>query len=167
MVGHIPVNTLNTCPYILTKANWKKKKLHRKIIVTLGFCFCFFNLIRFIIVFFVIYNITPIMLLLICKQIEVLAFNRTWKLWLPRWLSGKESACQCRRSRRLGLHPWVGMIPWSRKCQPTLVFLPGKSHGLRSLWAIVHGVAKSQTQLSYSACTHIGENPKVIIFCCF
>ena len=45
--------------------------------MTLGFCFCFFNLIRFIIVFFVIYNITPIMLLLICKQIEVLAFNRT------------------------------------------------------------------------------------------
>ena len=47
--------------------------------MTLGFLFFVFqkNLITFIIVFFVIYNITPIMLLLICKQIEVLAFNRT------------------------------------------------------------------------------------------
>ena len=29
--------------------------------------------------------------------------------------------------------PWVGKIPWRRKWQPTPVFLPGKSHGLRSL----------------------------------
>ena len=29
--------------------------------------------------------------------------------------------------------PWVGKIPWSRKWQPTLVFLPGKFHGQRSL----------------------------------
>ena len=32
-----------------------------------------------------------------------------------------------------GLDPWVGKIPWSRKWQPTPVFLPGKSHGQRSL----------------------------------
>ena len=30
-------------------------------------------------------------------------------------------------------YSWVGKIPWSRKWQPTLVFLPGKSHGQRSL----------------------------------
>ena len=29
--------------------------------------------------------------------------------------------------------PWVEKIPWRRKWQPTLVFLPGKSHGERSL----------------------------------
>ena len=29
--------------------------------------------------------------------------------------------------------PWVGKVPWRRKCQPTPVFLPGKSHGQRSL----------------------------------
>ena len=29
--------------------------------------------------------------------------------------------------------PWVGKIPWRRKWQPTAVFLPGKSHGQRSL----------------------------------
>ena len=51
-----------------------------------------------------------------------------WRL--PRWLSGKESACQC---RRCGFNPWVWKIPWSRKWQPTPVFLPGKFHGQRSL----------------------------------
>ena len=29
--------------------------------------------------------------------------------------------------------PWVREIPWRRKWQLTPVFLPGKSHGLRSL----------------------------------
>ena len=29
--------------------------------------------------------------------------------------------------------PWVGETPWRRKWQPTPVFLPGKSHGQRSL----------------------------------
>ena len=48
----------------------------------------------------------------------------------PWWLSGKESACQC---GRCGFSPWVGKIPWRRKWQPTPVFLPGKSHGQRSL----------------------------------
>ena len=34
---------------------------------------------------------------------------------LPRWRSGKDSACQCGRRRRRGFDPWVGKIPWSRK----------------------------------------------------
>ena len=29
--------------------------------------------------------------------------------------------------------PWVGKIPWGKKWQPTPVFLPGESHGRRSL----------------------------------
>ena len=49
------------------------------------------------------------------------------------WHSAKESTCQCRRYRRHGLDPWVRKIPWRRKWQPTSVFLPGKSHGQRSL----------------------------------
>ena len=36
----------------------------------------------------------------------------------------------CRRPR---FDPWVGKIPWRRKWQPTPVFLPGESHGGRSL----------------------------------
>ena len=48
---------------------------------------------------------------------------------LPWWLSSKESTCQC---RRCGFTPWVWKIPWRRKWQPTLVYLPGESHGQRS-----------------------------------
>ena len=40
-------------------------------------------------------------------------------------------------------------MPWRRACQPTPLFLPGKSHGQRSLAGyIVHGVAKSQTRMN-------------------
>ena len=55
-------------------------------------------------------------------------------LVFPRWHSGKDSACQCSRCKRLGFDPWVRKILWSRKWQPTLVFLPGKFHGRRSPW---------------------------------
>ena len=51
----------------------------------------------------------------------------------PGGASGKEPACQCRRYKRCRFDPWVGKIPWKRKWQPTLVFLPGESHGPRSL----------------------------------
>ena len=30
-------------------------------------------------------------------------------------------------------HPWVGKMPWRRAQPPTPVFLPGESHGQRSL----------------------------------
>ena len=52
---------------------------------------------------------------------------------LPGGASGKEPACQCRRLKRLGFSPWVGKIPWRRARQLTPVFLPGESHGQRSL----------------------------------
>ena len=42
----------------------------------------------------------------------------------------KEFAFKCRRRR---FNSWVRKIPWSRKWQPTPVFLPGKFHGQRSL----------------------------------
>ena len=51
----------------------------------------------------------------------------------PGGTSGKESTCQCRRHKRRGFDPWVGKIPWRRARQPTPVFLPGQSHGYRSL----------------------------------
>ena len=51
----------------------------------------------------------------------------------PGGASGKESAYQCRRHKKLGLDLWVGKIPWSRKWQPTPVFLPGESQRQRSL----------------------------------
>ena len=51
---------------------------------------------------------------------------------LPRWHSGKESTCQCRRHKRHGFDPWVKKVPCRRKHQFTAVFLPGKFHGQRS-----------------------------------
>ena len=51
----------------------------------------------------------------------------------PRGAGGKEPARQCRKQKRWGFDPWVGKIPWRRAWQPTPVFLPGESHGQRSL----------------------------------
>ena len=56
-----------------------------------------------------------------------------YKEGLPWWLSGEKKypACQCRKH---GFDSWVRKIAWRRKWQPSLVFfLPGKSHGQRSL----------------------------------
>ena len=53
---------------------------------------------------------------------------------LLRWLSGKESTFQWRRCKRHRLHLWVRKIPWSRKWQPTPVFLPGKFLAGYSPW---------------------------------
>ena len=35
--------------------------------------------------------------------------------------------------KRCGFSPWFEKIPWRRAQQPTPVFLPGKSHGQRSV----------------------------------
>ena len=57
--------------------------------------------------------------------------KQRYLVWvLPRWLNGKESACWY---RRLGFDLWVGKNPWRREWQTTPVFLPGESHGQRSL----------------------------------
>ena len=45
----------------------------------------------------------------------------------------KEPSCQCRRYKRHEFDPWVGKILQRRAWPPTPVFLPGESHGQRSL----------------------------------
>ena len=69
----------------------------------------------------------------------------------PDGTRSKERACQCRRRRKWGFDPWVRKIPCRKKWQPTPVFLPGESHGQRSLVGY-----KSQTRLkrlSTQGCT--------------
>ena len=61
---------------------------------------------------------------------------------------GKESACQCSRCKRCGFSPWAGKIPWRRKWQPIPAFLPGKSHGQRSLPGYSSWGFKSRTRLT-------------------
>ena len=90
---------------------------------------------------------------------------------LPRCLRGKESACQCRSCWRSRFNPWVGEIPWSRKQQPTLVFLPEKSHGQRSLlgyrpwgckvrhnWAYMHWIFPLESE-NFRHCRNIIQIP--------
>ena len=105
--------------------------------------------------------------------VKNLPANRGWDGWMASltgwtWVSvNSKSWCwtesdtteqlnwtECRRYRWLGFDPWVRKIPWWRKWQPTPVFLPGRSHGQRSLQATACGVTKSWTQLSYWAHTH-------------
>ena len=71
---------------------------------------------------------------------------------LPRWLSGKESACQCRRR---GFDPWVGKIPWRRKWQPTPVYLLGNPMDRKAWQATVHRVTKRVGHDSASTKHHL------------
>ena len=48
-------------------------------------------------------------------------------------VSGRESTCLCQRHSIHGFDPWIGKIPWRRAWQPIPIFLPGDSHGQRSL----------------------------------
>jgi len=59
----------------------------------------------------------------------------------PGGASGKEPACQCRRCKKHGFDPWVGKIPW-RAWQPTPIFLPGESHGQRSLAGYIQALGQ-------------------------
>ena len=72
----------------------------------------------------------------LCLHILHSNTNIRWHVLLiiiPRWFSGAESSCLCRRHQSWGFDPWVGKIPWRRAQQPPPVFLPGSSQGQRSL----------------------------------
>ena len=75
---------------------------------------------------------------------------------LPRWLS-KESTC----NRRPSFHPWVRKVPWRRQWQPTPVFLPGESHGQRSLVGHSPGVTWSRAWLGDSQ-QHVCTSPSSV-----
>ena len=51
----------------------------------------------------------------------------------PGGTSDKESVGQCGRLKRCMVNPWVRKILWRRAWQPASLFLPGESHGQRSL----------------------------------
>ena len=58
------------------------------------------------------------------------SFFLSFREGLPWCLSGNKPTCDIGDP---GSIPGVRKIPWRRKWQPTLVSLPGKSHGQRSL----------------------------------
>ena len=56
-------------------------------------------------------------------------------LELPWWLRWQRICLQCWRP---GFEPWVRKILWRKAWQPSLAFLPGESHGQRSLLGYSH-----------------------------
>ena len=72
--------------------------------------------------------------IILCPRDKIIMIMFSWHMYkvilgFPGGASGKETDCQCRRHKRRGFYPWVRKITWSRKWQPTPVFLPGESHG--------------------------------------
>ena len=73
-----------------------------------------------------------------------------WASQVPQW---------CR------FDPWVGRIPWDRKWQPTLVFLPGEFHGQSSLagyspWDCKESdIAAKSLQSCLTLCNSIDGSP--------
>ena len=74
-------------------------------------------------------NAKKSLLLLEFQDLWPLCFLCTFRVFLgyPGSTSGKEPSCQCRRHERPRFNPWVRKIPWGKG------FLPGESHGQRSL----------------------------------
>ena len=83
-----------------------------------------------------------------------------WQLGLPGDSEVKASAWN---AGDLGSIPGSGKIPWRRKWQPTPVFLPGESHGGRSLvgyspWG--HKESDRTEQLHFHF--HLSKRQKII-----
>ena len=85
---------------------------------------------------------------------EVRNYHWCATTYLPRRHSGKESACWSRNCKNCRLLPWVGKIPWRRKWQLTLVFLPGKFYGQRSLAGYSPAAAAAKSLQSDSVQPH-------------
>ena len=72
--------------------------------------------------------------------INILLYNYEFFLMdSPGFPGDSVVACQCRRP---GHDPRVRKIPWRRKWQPTLAFLPGNPLDRGGWWAIVCGVTR-------------------------
>ena len=82
---------------------------------------------------------TTVALMILCLNdfsfdvIGVLKLPTIFIVGFPGGTSGKEPTCQFRRQNKCGFDPWFGKIPWRKKWEPTPVFLPGESHGPRSM----------------------------------
>ena len=70
---------------------------------------------------------------------------------LPRWHSGKESACQCRRRKRCGFSPASGRSPRVGNGTRLQYSCLKNSMDREAWWATVYGATKSWT---YRVNTH-------------
>jgi len=69
------------------------------------------------------------------RKAHILMPSRTFQRSLKKkkYLSNTLMAQMVKNLPAMWFHPWVGKNPWRRVWQPTPVFLPGESHGQRSL----------------------------------
>ena len=58
------------------------------------------------------------------------------------WLSGKESACQCRVHR---FDPWAGKVPWRKKFNPVQFSCLGNPRDRGDWWVTAQGCKASDT----------------------
>ena len=91
-------------------------------------------------------------------------FNNPMQKSLAGGSDGKESTCQFRRFKRCQFYPWVWKFPWRRKWQSIPVFLPGESHGPRSLagyspWG--HKESDTTKQLNMHTHTHTHTHTQI------
>ena len=66
--------------------------------------------------------------------------------WLPRWLSGKEFACQCSRH---GFDSWVGKIPGRRKWGFPLQYSYLENFMNRGAWWAIQSMESPRQPLAY------------------
>ena len=117
-----------------------------------GDLFCTRQLKLYLSIYYVIFLLSHIACDLLQRVLSIL-FTAIVLIRLLWWRSGEESACQCRRH---GLDPWVRKICWRRRWQPPPVFLPGKSHGQKSVVGccprgckrVGHDLATKQQQIT-------------------
>ena len=78
-------------------------------------------------------------------KMEFIHFARTME-WLgfPPGSGVKNLLAVQESGRSHGFDPWVGKIPWRRNWQPTPVFLPGESHGQRSLMGYIQSMGSQR-----------------------
>ena len=71
------------------------------------------------------------------------------------------------RHSRYGFDPWFGTIPWRRAQQPTPAFLPGESHGQRSLAGCSpQGHTElGMTEVTQHACAHARDHSTLSLQC--
>ena len=113
-----------------------------------------------------------LMLLLQQKALDYEQANRMLRNWhcvssslgFPGDTRSKEPTCQFGRHKGWGFNPWIRKIRWRRAWQPTPVFLPGESHGQRSLVGYSpQGHKESDTTEGLSMHTQFQLNPTTIL----
>ena len=67
--------------------------------------------------------------------------------------------------RETGFDPWVGKIPWRRDRLPTPVFLPGESHGQKSLANYSPWGCKDSDMTERLTHTHISLTISMYVCC--